>query len=102
MDFKNLLAIIKVESDRLIKYFPCDGMDKETYARSVKLVEEVGELFSEILKHSSLQRKEKIVKGADDLSEEFADVIITTLLLAERMNINIGKALEKKILIIRL
>ena len=34
---------------------------------------------------------------AGNLSEEFADVLITALLLAKAMNINVEKALEGKI-----
>ncbi|HII29735.1 TPA: hypothetical protein HA317_01570, partial [Candidatus Woesearchaeota archaeon] len=48
--------------ERLVKHYPCDNMDRETFARAVK----------------------------------FADVIITSLLLAERMNIDIESALTKK------
>jgi len=96
MEFGDLLKFIENESERLIKYYPCDNMDKETYARAVKLVEEVGELFNEILKNSTLQRKEK-QNVHENLSEEFADVIITTLLLAKRMDVDVKRALEKKV-----
>lgn len=45
-----------------------------------------------------MQRKQKFDKfDKDNLLEEFADVIMTTLLLAKSMNIDIEKALEKKI-----
>ncbi|PIO04297.1 hypothetical protein COT48_01135, partial [Candidatus Woesearchaeota archaeon CG08_land_8_20_14_0_20_47_9] len=96
MDFTHFLRLIHAESERLAKHYPCDSMDRETFARAVKLGEEVGELFSEILKHSALQRKEKMQgydKDKESLAEEFADVIITSLLLAERMNIDIESAL---------
>jgi NTP pyrophosphatase (non-canonical NTP hydrolase) len=96
MKMDKLLDFVKVESKRLEENYPCDNLDKETFARAVKMVEEMGELFDEILNHSSLQRKEK--SGLDDnLAEEFADVLITTLLLAERMGVDIEKSLKKKI-----
>lgn len=45
-----------------------------------------------------MQRKQKLDNhNKDNLSEEFADVIITTLLLAKAMNVDIEKALERKI-----
>ena len=95
MDLKDLSGFIETEDRRLIERYPCDNIDKEAYARAVKLVEEVGELFSEILKSSSLQRKEKSAEL--NLPDEFADVLITTLLLAKRMNIDISGALNRKI-----
>jgi len=58
----------------------------------------LGELCDEILAHNSMQRKQKLDNhNKDNLSEEFADVIITTLLLAKAMNVDIEKALERKI-----
>jgi NTP pyrophosphatase (non-canonical NTP hydrolase) len=67
-------------------------------ARTVKLTEELGELCDEVLSHSSMQRKDKLDKHSqEDLMDEFADVVITTFLLAEIMKVDIGKALEKKI-----
>ena len=45
-----------------------------------------------------MQRKQKLDNhNKDNLSGEFADVIITTLLLAKAMNVDIEKALERKI-----
>ncbi len=45
-----------------------------------------------------MQRKQKLKNlDKENLHGEFADVIITTLLLAKAMNIDIEKALEKKI-----
>jgi NTP pyrophosphatase (non-canonical NTP hydrolase) len=66
-------------------------------ARTVKLGEEFGELCEEVLAYNSLQRKQKLDNhDRENLREEFADVIITALLLAKSMNVNIEKALEMK------
>lgn len=66
-------------------------------ARTVKLGEEFGELCEEVLAYNSLQRKQKLDNhDKENLPEEFADVIITTLLLAKSMNVSIETALEKK------
>lgn len=71
--------------------------EKRIFGRTIKLVEEVGELCSEILAHKSLQRKDKLAKhDKENLPGEFADVIITTLLVAKSMNIDVPKALEEK------
>jgi NTP pyrophosphatase (non-canonical NTP hydrolase) len=50
-----------------------------------------------VLAYNSLQRKQKLDNhDKENLPEEFADVIITTLLLAKSMNASIETALEKK------
>lgn len=83
---------------RLKKKFPNENEDKRILARMVKITEEVGELADEVLSHNSLQRKEKLDKyNKNDLLEEFADVVITTFLLAEIMKVDIEKALKMKI-----
>jgi NTP pyrophosphatase (non-canonical NTP hydrolase) len=51
----------------------------------------------EVLAYNLLQRKQKLDNcGKENLPEEFADVIITTLLLAKTMNVDVEKALEEK------
>lgn len=87
---------VREQSQHFVDNVPIGDIDKETYARAIKLIEEVGELFELILENDNLQRKDKqIDKGK--LSEEFADVIITTMMLAERMQVDVEDALAKKI-----
>ena len=72
--------------------------EKRILARTVKLSEELGELCNAVLAFNSMQRKEKLDKhDAGNLSEDFADVMITVLLLAKAMDIDVEKALDKKI-----
>ena len=99
MELRELLKFIEIEDERLKKYYGgYSDQEKRILARTVKLTEELGELCDEILAHNSMQRKQKLDNhNKDNLSEEFADVIITTLLLAKAMNVDIEKALERKI-----
>ncbi len=102
MQLKDLLNFTKTERERLLKHFQDSGKqldsEKEILAHSVKLSEEVGELCNETLNYISLQRKSKLKKSQpEDLAEEIADVIITTLILAEGAGVNVNEALEKKI-----
>lgn len=99
MELKNLLKFIEIEDERLKKYYGSySDQEKRILARTVKLTEELGELCNEVLAHNSLQRKQKLDNhDKENLPEEFADVIITTLLLAKAMNVNMEEALEKKI-----
>ncbi len=71
-------------------------------ARTVKLMEEVGELSDEILASLGDQRKTKLEgRTPEGIPEELADVIITTFLLAKAVNADIPAALEKKMKKIR-
>jgi len=99
MQLKELKKFIKKEDSRLKKHYGnYQDNDKRILARTVKLTEELGELCDEVLKSNSMQRKDKLDKyNENDLIDEFADVIITTLLLAEVMKVDIEKALKQKI-----
>lgn len=99
MELKELLKFVEIEDERLKKYYGgYSNQEKRILARTVKLTEELGELCNEVLAHNSLQRKHKLNNHSKgNLPEEFADVIITTLLLAKALNVDIKKALEKKI-----
>jgi NTP pyrophosphatase (non-canonical NTP hydrolase) len=99
MELKDLKKFIKKEDKRLKeRYGNLKDGEKRILARAVKLSEELGELCNEVLMFNSLQRKDKLEKhDVENLYGEFADVIITTLLLAELMDVDIEKALEQKI-----
>jgi NTP pyrophosphatase (non-canonical NTP hydrolase) len=99
MEFDDLIKFINTEDERLKKYYGgYTDQEKRILVRTVKMTEEVGELCDEVLAHNSLQRKEKLEEhDSRNLSEEFADVVITALLLAKAMDIDITKALENKI-----
>ncbi|MBU1204747.1 MAG: hypothetical protein KKA61_03385 [Nanoarchaeota archaeon] len=98
MELKDLLKFIEIENKRLRTYYHNTDEDKIILAQTVKLTEELGELCSEVLAHKSLQRKQKLENhDKENIQEEFADVIITALLLAKTMNVDIEKALENKV-----
>ena len=99
MQLKDLKKFITKEDHRLREsYGGYKDEEKRILARTVKLTEELGELCDEVLSYNSLQRKDKLdAHDPNNLSEEFADVVITTLLLAEVMKVDIEKALKDKI-----
>lgn len=97
MELKELLKFIEIENGRLKKRYLNLDKEKMILAQTVKINEELGELCNEILKHCSLQRKEKLDNmDKKDIEEEFSDVVITTLLLAKSMDIDIENALKEK------
>lgn len=98
MEIDEFLQFIDLESERLNSRFPTLQGRERILARAVKLNEEVGELCSEVLASSGDQRKEKLANyNEHTLQAEFADVVITTLLLAKSMNVDVPKAIEIKI-----
>lgn len=98
MQFKDLKKFIKKYDKELKRRYPNEGEVVRILARTVKLSEEVGELSDEILSYNNMQRNEKMdKKSKESAGDEFADVIITTLLLAESMNVDIEKVLDNKI-----
>ena len=103
LKLEELQKFIQVEHQRLIK-IAGSGFDehKRSLARTVKLMEELGELSNEIMAYYNDQRKEKISGNIKEkIAEECADVIIVTLLLAENINIDVYAALKEKIQKIR-
>lgn len=66
-------------------------------ARTVKISEEFGELCDEVLASLGDQRTGKMDgRSHEDLADEFADVVITTFLLAKSMNVDVMHALGQK------
>lgn len=105
MNARELKEFISWENKRLLAAFDHGDKEKEVLYRSVKVSEEMGELSDQILHSFSMQRKEKtdtnLAIRKEKLSQECADVILTTLLLAKSLEVDIWDALEKKITIIK-
>ncbi len=98
MELDELMDFMRKEDVRLTEYFGIKDKEKMMLARTVKLMEEVGEFCEQILSSIHIQRKHKIERYSKDaLSEEFADVIITTLLLAVSFDIEVKKSIDNKI-----
>ena len=96
---KELKDWIELQSKKLeIRSSDNQTQTERLYSRTIKLNEEVGELCEEILAYNNDQRKDKLDNRSDNgLAHEIADVLITTLLIAESLNIDPNKALEQKI-----
>jgi len=58
-------------------------------------MEELGELCEEVLLQEKIQRVEKLKNKKSNIDKEFADALITTLLLAENMHIDMINGLKK-------
>lgn len=99
MNIKNLQDKIKqLDQNRTPKYKLYTQAEKEILTRTIKLNEEVGELCNDILSVLKLQRKSKLEKfDKRNFYEEFADVILTTVMLANSAGVDIERALTDKL-----
>ncbi len=94
---KKLQEEIKIINERIAQQHPQHSTETKRLLQFAKLTEEVGELSNEILASVGYQRKEKLKNHSKQtLESEFADVFITSLLLAQTCEIDINKALEEK------
>lgn len=95
---KDLFKFIDQVSKNLDKKFSEFSKKEKILSHSVKLTEEVWELSSEVLVSIWKARVEKLQNySKSDLEAEFADVILTTLILAKDLDIDINKSLIDKI-----
>ncbi|MGH7246278.1 MAG: MazG-like family protein [Candidatus Levyibacteriota bacterium] len=99
MDLQKLqdnLKIYKKKGDN--QFILYSQTEKEILTKTIKLNEEVGELCNDILSVLKLQRKSKLERFDErNFPEEFADVIITTLLLANDAGVEVEQAVVEKL-----
>jgi NTP pyrophosphatase (non-canonical NTP hydrolase) len=85
-------------SNFLNHHWPLKSANQRVFARTMKIVEELGELADEILTSMNLQRQSKMAKFTqENMEDEFADVMASLILLAIELNIDIEQVMRKKI-----
>ncbi len=78
--------------------WPIESTNERVFARTLKLVEEMGELSNEILTKMGLQRQEKIdAFEQHHLEDEFADVLGSLLLMGIEMDVDVAQVMKRKI-----
>lgn len=97
MDLEDLLKFIKKEHQRLMKFYKIKDPKKLKHPITIKVMEEVGELAQKILASDGYQRKEKLAKMKGEVAHELIDVLITVLILAENMGIDVNEHFDKAI-----
>lgn len=99
MNVKNLQDRLKeLAKQSPVQYKLKTPQEQEILSRTVKLNEEVGELCNDILSILKLQRKAKLENfDKRNVYQEFADVIMTTIQLANAANVDIERAIEDKL-----
>ena len=99
MNLKNLQERIRELNQKMPpRYRLSTPIEREILAQTVKLNEEVGELCNDILSILKMQRKSKLEKfDKRNMYEEFADVIITTMILATTAGVDVERAVSDKL-----
>jgi len=99
MNIKNLQDRLRdLAKHSQITYALGTPQEQEILSRTVKLNEEVGELCNDILAILKLQRKAKLENfDKRNMYEEFADVVMTTMQLANAAGVNIERAINDKL-----
>ncbi len=78
--------------------WPLKTKNQRVFARTMKIVEELGELADEILTSMNLQRNSKIAQfSQQNVEDEFADVLGSLVLLAIELDIDIEEVINRKI-----
>lgn len=98
MTIEELIAEYKDISKTLNERWPLADGQQRTFARIMKIVEELGELSDEILTSMNLQRNTKIAQFShENLEDEFADVLGSLILLGVELDIDIVEVMKRKI-----
>jgi NTP pyrophosphatase (non-canonical NTP hydrolase) len=98
MSLKLILAEYQKISKFLNQRWPLKDKNQRTFARTMKILEELGELADEILTSMNLQRESKVAAfSRQNVEDEFADVMGSLILLAIELDIDVEEVMERKI-----
>jgi NTP pyrophosphatase (non-canonical NTP hydrolase) len=98
LTIKQLTEDYKEVGDFLNTRWPLKDKNQQIFARTMKIVEELGELADEILTSMNLARDTKIANfSRENMEDEFADVLASLVLLANELDIDIEKVIKKKL-----
>lgn len=98
MTLKQLTNEYRAISRFLNQRWPLKTGDQRVFARTMKIVEELGELADEILTSMNLQRNSKVANfSKQNMKDEFADVLASLILLAIELDIDLDQVMKKKI-----
>lgn len=98
MTLKQLQEEYQVIKEIIDQKWPIPDQKQRIFARTMKLVEELGELANELLTSMNLQRQDKQDAFHDQkVEDEFADVLASVVLLAAELDIDIEEVMQRKI-----
>lgn len=98
MTLKQLTAEYQQIADFINEKWPLKNKEQRIFARTMKVVEELGELADEVLTSMNLQRKSKIARFSEqNIKDELADVLASVTLLAIELDADLDEVMKRKI-----
>ena len=98
MTIQDLTTEYKKIADFLNVRWPLKNTEQRVFARTMKIMEELGELSDEILTSMNLQRNTKIAQFShQNVEDEFADVLGSLILLGIELEIDVEAVMKRKI-----
>lgn len=98
MTILDLINEYKKISEFLNERWPLKNSEQRVFARTMKIMEELGELSDEILTSMNLQRNTKIAQFShQNIEDEFADVLGSLILLGIELDIDVAEVMKRKI-----
>jgi NTP pyrophosphatase (non-canonical NTP hydrolase) len=98
MNIQDLVTQYQEIATFLNERWPLKDPEQRIFARTMKIVEELGELSDEILTSMNLQRNTKIAKfSRENIEDEFADVLGSLILLGIELDVDIEEVMKRKI-----
>jgi NTP pyrophosphatase (non-canonical NTP hydrolase) len=98
MTINDLVTQYKEISNFLNVRWPLKNTEQKVFARTMKIMEELGELSDEILTSMNLQRDTKIANFShQNVEDEFADVLGSLILLGIELDINVEEVMKRKL-----
>ena len=98
LTIKQIIEEYKEVGDFLNTRWPLKDKNQQIFARTMKIVEELGELADEILTSMNLARDTKIASfSRENMEDEFADVLASLILLGNELDIDVEKGILKKL-----
>ena len=98
MTIQSLVEQYQSISAFLNERWPLKNSEQRVFARTMKIMEELGELSDEILTSMNLQRNTKIKNfSRENVEDEFADVLGSLILLGIELDVDVEKVMQKKI-----
>ncbi len=99
MNLKELQGFAAEEKARLERQYRLEADERvRILAHMAKVTEEAGELADAVLTHLGLQRREKLENHTrEHLEKEFADVIYTTTIMADILDIDLDALMAKRV-----
>lgn len=98
MTLKELVTEYKAIGSYFNERWPLPDQNQRIFARTMKVMEELGELSDEILTSMNLSRDSKIADfSRENVEDEFADVLACVVSLAIELNIDVEEVIRRKI-----